>query len=70
MVRNWLLSILDDPGSPLGQLVDVDAVRSFAQGNAGEINRPWFGQLMTGPQLMAYLVQVEIWLREYHVKIC
>ena len=23
------------------------------------------GQLMTGPQLMAYLIQVEMWLEKY-----
>lgn len=32
-------------------------------------SRPWFGQLMTGPQLMAYLIQVNIWLERYHPKI-
>ena len=29
-------------------------------------SRPWFGQLMTGPQLMAYLCQVNMWLEKYH----
>ena len=31
--------------------------------------RPWFGQLMTGPQLIAYLVQVNMWLERYQPKI-
>jgi asparagine synthase (glutamine-hydrolysing) len=69
-VRSWLLAILGDPDSPLRQLVDVDAVRSFADGDFGDTSRPWFGQLMTGPQLMAYLIQVDTWLREYRVNIC
>ena len=30
---------------------------------------PWFGQLMTGPQLIAYLIQLNIWLKEYDVNI-
>ncbi|MBE3582701.1 MAG: asparagine synthase (glutamine-hydrolyzing) [Limnochordaceae bacterium] len=30
---------------------------------------PWYGQLMTGPQLLAYLAQVDYWLREYKVHI-
>ena len=33
------------------------------------ISRPWFGQLMTGPQLMAYLCQVNMWLEKYQPKI-
>ena len=27
--------------------------------------RPWFGQLMTLPQLMAYLIQLNMWLEKY-----
>ena len=36
-------------------------------GNA--FTRPWFGQLMTGPQLMAYLCQVNMWLEIYKPRI-
>ena len=32
-------------------------------------SRPWFGQLMTGPQLMAYLCQVNMWLETYKPEI-
>ena len=31
--------------------------------------RPWFGQLMNGPQLMAYLIQVNQWLEKYRPEI-
>ncbi len=31
--------------------------------------KPWFGQLMTGPQVIAYLIQLETWLNEYNVKL-
>lgn len=31
--------------------------------------RPWFGQLMTGPQLIAYLCQVNMWLEKYNPEI-
>ena len=27
------------------------------------VSKPWFGQLMAGPQMMAYLIQVEYWMR-------
>jgi asparagine synthase (glutamine-hydrolysing) len=30
---------------------------------------PWFGQLMRGPQLLAYLIEVNTWLKEYKIKI-
>lgn len=68
-VRDRLLRILDDAGSPLRPLVDAAAVRSLARSDAAGIDLPWFGQLMTGPQLLAYLVQIDTWLREYRVTI-
>ena len=30
---------------------------------------PWFGQLMTGPQLLAYFYQIYLWGKIYHIKI-
>lgn len=30
---------------------------------------PWYGQLMTTPQTIAYLVQMNYWLQTYKVKI-
>ncbi|MCL5780445.1 MAG: asparagine synthase (glutamine-hydrolyzing) [Firmicutes bacterium] len=68
-VRKLLLDILNEPSSPLLHLINVDAVRSMAQFADDGFNRPWFGQLMTGPQLFAYLYQVNAWLQEYNVVI-
>ncbi|NPV70142.1 MAG: asparagine synthase (glutamine-hydrolyzing) [Firmicutes bacterium] len=68
-VRSRVLDILDDPASPLLPLVDAEAVRHFANSDAGTFNLPWYGQLMTGPQLLAYLIQVDTWLRDYRVMI-
>lgn len=68
-VRQWLLAILDDSNSPLRELVDVGKLRSLAQLEDDRSNIPWFGQLMSQPQLFAYLIQVDIWLREYKVEL-
>ncbi|MEW5762701.1 MAG: asparagine synthase (glutamine-hydrolyzing) [Bacillota bacterium] len=68
-VRDRLLAILDDPASPLVPLLDAAAVRALAAGGGAGLDLPWFGQLMTGPQLLAYLVQTDVWLREYRVAV-
>lgn len=68
-VRNQLLDILNDPTSPLLQLINVDVVRTIAWSDASTSGPTWFGQLMGGAQLFAYLIQIDIWLREYHVVI-
>lgn len=66
-VREWMLAILDDPASPLHQVIDAEAVRELAKRDAAASDVPWFGQLMGLPQLFAYLGQVDTWLREYQV---
>ena len=34
-----------------------------------ERNEPWYGQLMTTPQTIAYFVQINYWLQKYNIKI-
>ncbi|MBP1156626.1 MULTISPECIES: asparagine synthase (glutamine-hydrolyzing) [unclassified Paenibacillus] len=68
-VRSWVLDILNDSSSPLLQFIDVAKIRALAENEDGRFDLPWFGQLMTGPQLFAYLAQVDTWLRSYKVGI-
>lgn len=67
--RRWLLEVLDDPTSPLLPLIDVPTVRALAASEAAASSTPWFGQLMSKPQLFAYLASIDFWLREYRVCI-
>jgi len=67
-VRRGLLDILGDPASPLAPLLDVPAVRGIASAGPTAAE-PWFGQLMAGPQFCAYLIEVDLWLREYKVEL-
>ncbi|GAB6098743.1 asparagine synthase (glutamine-hydrolyzing) [Halanaerocella petrolearia] len=66
--KNWLLDILSNPNAPLHDLIDQDTVRQFTEVD-GDFDIPWFGQLMRLPQLFAYLIQINIWLKEYNVRI-
>ncbi|NGQ97469.1 asparagine synthase (glutamine-hydrolyzing) [Brevibacillus sp. SYP-B805] len=67
--RTWLLEVLADSSSPLLPLIDVDAVRAIAASDAKASGIPWFGQLMSTPQLFAYLASIDYWLRTYRVSI-
>jgi len=68
-VSDWVLRILDDKDSPLLPLIDTEAIRRLATARDDTFNQPWFGQLMTGPQLLAYLAEIDTWLREYRVSV-
>jgi asparagine synthase (glutamine-hydrolysing) len=68
-VKKHLLDILDDPASPILPFINVRNVRNLAESDGVGSHLPWFGQLMTGPQMFAYLIQVNIWLRDYRVAV-
>jgi len=68
-VKGLLLDVLNDSNSPLLPLINVEKVRALTESESASSNTPWFGQLMSGPQLFAYLYQVNLWLKEYKVVI-
>jgi asparagine synthase (glutamine-hydrolysing) len=68
-VRDWVLEVLNDETSPLHPLIDAEYIRLIAKANDPDFVKPWFGQLMAGPQLFAYLAQIDIWMREYKVQL-
>ncbi|MDI6600701.1 MAG: asparagine synthase-related protein [Thermoanaerobacteraceae bacterium] len=69
ILKAWLKSITDDNTSPLIQVIDRKAVEDLIETEGRYITRPWYGQLMTSPQMMAYLIQVDTRLKEYGVRI-
>jgi len=68
-VRGRLLERLDDSSSPLLPLIDAAKIRELARTADSRSHLPWFGQLMSAPQLFAYLLQFDFWLRQYKVRI-
>jgi asparagine synthase (glutamine-hydrolysing) len=69
IVQGWMRTILSDPTSPILQLIDRQEVTEIVETGGVSFGKPWFGQLMKGPQLIAYLIQIDIWMREYKVEI-
>lgn len=68
-LKSELAKVMADPAAPLRELVDYQAIRQMLQGGEDWLGQPWFGQLMTGPQLLAFLLQINIWLTEYRIRI-
>jgi len=52
-----------DDDAPIWAVCDRDAVLTLARGDLSPARMPWYGQLMAGPQMLAYLLQVDMWLR-------
>lgn len=68
-VKNMLTEIMKDSSRPINYLLNRDFILDILNTDGKAFSRPWFGQLMTGPQLIAYLCQVDMWLEEYRPKI-
>ena len=68
-VKEELTKIVDNLKSPIHSLLNTEYIKEIISSDGAAFSRPWFGQLMTGPQLMAYLIQVNFWLEHYKPEI-
>lgn len=68
LVKEQLLSVLGDSSQPIHKLLSEETVTGLL-GQTFDYGRPWFGQLMAGPQLLAYLLQINFWLSHYQIYI-
>ena len=68
-VKDMLTNIMQNPNAPINDLLNRQYILEILDTNGSSFTRPWFGQLMTGPQLMAYLCQVNMWLEKYEPRI-
>ncbi|MFC4322331.1 asparagine synthase (glutamine-hydrolyzing) [Litchfieldia salsa] len=68
-VKKWLNEILQNNNSVLYEFFDRKKLREIVDTNGEAFKVPWFGQLMSGPQLLAYLAQVHVWFEEYNINI-
>lgn len=65
LVTQRLEQVLEDMNAPVFHLIDRGTVREMV---GREEVWPWYGQLMKGPQTIAYLLQIDFWLRHYEVE--
>ena len=68
MLIRRMREILNDPNSPVLPLLDRSKTEAFLAAPK-ELGKPWFGQLMAGPQLIAYFIQINTWMQIYHLSI-
>ena len=66
LVRARLETLLQKSDAALFSIVSKEALSELLEGTAPW---PWYGQLMTGPQTMAYFLQLHFWLEHYKIDI-
>ena len=68
LLGRQLKEVLATPSSPIRTLLDTKKVKNFLN-SPSDYGKPWYGQLMAGPQMLAYMLQVNYWLKHYHIQI-
>lgn len=68
-VKEMLTDIMSNKNAPINQILNRDYILEILETDGKAFSRPWFGQLMTGPQLIAYICQMNMWFEEYNPKI-
>ncbi|MEG1058795.1 MAG: asparagine synthase (glutamine-hydrolyzing) [Clostridia bacterium] len=69
LVENKMKSILENKNSKILNLIDSNFVSNMLTTHGNSLTQNWFGQLMTYPQTLAYLIQIEMWLDNYNIEI-
>ena len=59
-------ALLNQKDAPIFSILDRNAVQKLQQ---EDHIWPWYGQLMRKPQTLAYLLQIDFWLRHYRVEL-
>ena len=66
-VSKMALCVLEDKSCVLNEMINKSSIMSLIE-NPDSLSEPWYGQLMRGPQVLAYLVQIYAWIRKYNVQ--
>ena len=66
LVISRLRSLAQDSEAPVFHLVDRKKLLEYLDSDA---LWPWYGQLMRRPQVAAWFLQMDVWLRQYSIEI-
>lgn len=69
LVQKQLQQLLVNKASVLHELFDEESLKKLIISGGKSFQIPWFGQLMAGPQLLAYLIQLHMWVEKYKIDI-
>ncbi len=69
LLSGKLRALLDSGDCRLTEIVNADELRRMLDTDGASFAKNWYGQLMTVPQIYAYFLQTEAWMRKYDVAV-
>ena len=67
LLSDRLKGLLDSDNCRLTEIVNADRLREMLDTDGATFTKNWYGQLMTVPQIFAYFLQIDSWLKRYDV---
>lgn len=69
IVYNRFKFLVSENNCRIYDILDKSMITELIESEGKSFSKNWYGQLMTTPQMFAYLIQLEIWLRTYNPEI-
>ena len=66
MVKKRLTQLLLEKNAPIYQIIDRQALYNLLD---QDYKWPWYGQLMNRPQTIAYMLQINLWMKAWNVAV-
>lgn len=67
LLSNRLRALINSEDCRLTEIVSGDKLREMLDSGGASFTKNWYGQLMTVPQIYAYMLQIDEWLKHYDV---
>ena len=68
LVSEGARKILNDKSSLAATLINHDTINGIIE-NPNALAQPWYGQLMRAPQVLAYIIQLDLWFKKFNIDI-
>lgn len=69
LLAEKLGALLRSDDCRLTEIANGDALLEMLRTNGASFGKNWYGQLMTVPQIYAYMLQIDSWMKRYNVII-
>ena len=68
-VENKIKTLINSSSEPIWSVLNREKIKDFHETKGKIFTRPWYGQLMNYPQILAYFYMINVWLNNYSVDI-
>lgn len=63
-----VMTVTSDANAPINTFIDRKRIEEWNK-KPSDYGKPWYGQLMAGPQMLAYILQMEYWFEKYNISV-